>query len=145
MELSIEGKPTRVADHFNYKGAMFSDIPNMTSVFGYVNASWTLKADIVAQYACRLLNAMDAKGAKIATPHLGETDMPRLPFVSDFSSSYFARSFDNLPKNGDRHRRRVGIFRTDGCCKRRSGQNADCRRIVIRPYRAQLLPRAGFQ
>jgi monooxygenase len=107
MELSIEGKPTRVADHFNYKGAMFSDIPNMTSVFGYVNASWTLKADIVAQYACRLLNAMDAKGAKIATPHLGETDMPRLPFVSDFSSSYFARSFDNLPKNGDRHPWRV--------------------------------------
>jgi monooxygenase len=81
---------------------MFNDIPNMASVFGYVNASWTLKTDIVADYVCRLLNMMDAKGAKIANPHLDDPDMPRLPFVEDFSSGYFARSFDKLPKNGDR-------------------------------------------
>ena len=107
MKLIVDGKPVRISNHFNYKGAMYSDIPNMVSIFGYVNASWTLKADIVADYVCRLLKVMDAKGAKIANPKLGETDMPRLPFVSDFSSSYFARSFDNLPVNGDRHPWRV--------------------------------------
>jgi monooxygenase len=105
--LSVDGKAVRMADHFNYKGVMFSDIPNMASVFGYVNASWTLKTDIVADYVCRLLKTMDAKGAKIANPKLGRTDMPRLPFVSDFSSGYFARSFGNLPANGDRHPWRV--------------------------------------
>ncbi len=105
--LSIDGKPTRLSDHFNYKGVMFSDIPNMASVFGYVNASWTLKTDIVCEYVCRLLKEMDRKGAKIALPKLGDTNMPRLPFVSDFSSGYFARSFDSLPVNGDRHPWRV--------------------------------------
>jgi monooxygenase len=105
--LSIDGNPTQLSKHFNYKGVMFSDIPNLASVFGYINASWTLKTDIVADYVCRLLNVMDQKGVKIANPQLGDTDMPRLPFVSDFSSGYFARSFDNLPVNGDRHPWRV--------------------------------------
>jgi monooxygenase len=105
--LSIDGKPTKTSEHFNYKGVMFSDIPNMASVFGYINASWTLKTDIVADYVCRLLKTMDAKGAKIANPKLGNTNIPRLPFVSDFSSGYFARSFDDLPANGDQHPWRV--------------------------------------
>jgi monooxygenase len=105
--ISVDGKAIKLSDHFNYKGVMFSDIPNMASVFGYINASWTLKTDIVADYVCRLLKVMDQKGMQIANPKLGDTNMPRLPFVSDFSSGYFARSFDNLPVNGDRHPWRV--------------------------------------
>jgi monooxygenase len=101
--LSLDGKPVNLGDHFVYKGAMFSDIPNMASVFGYVNASWTLKTDIVADYVCRLLKAMDDKCASVAMPALDDLDMPRLPFVEDFSSGYFARSIDDLPNNGDRH------------------------------------------
>ncbi len=105
--LSIDGKPVNLGDHINYKGVMFNDVPNLASVFGYINASWTLKTDIVADYVCRLLQAMDKKGALVANPHLDDPDMPRLPFVDDFSSGYFARSFDKLPKNGDRHPWRV--------------------------------------
>jgi cation diffusion facilitator CzcD-associated flavoprotein CzcO len=107
MAMSVDGEPTRMSEHYYYKGAMFSDIPNMVSIFGYVNASWTLKSDIVADYVCRLLKVMDAKGAKIANPKLGKTDMPRLPFVGEFSSGYLARAADNLPVNGDRHPWRV--------------------------------------
>ncbi len=105
--LHVDGRAVQLADHVNYKGVMFNDIPNMVSVFGYVNASWTLKTDIVADYVCRLLKIMDIKGAKIANPHLENADMPRFPFVSDFSSGYFARAFDQLPKNGDQHPWRV--------------------------------------
>lgn len=105
--ISVDGTATKLSEHYNYKGVMFSDIPNLVSVFGYVNASWTLKSDIVAQFVCRLLKTMDSKGAKIANPKLGPTNMPRLPFVNDFSSGYFARSFDSLPVNGDRHPWRV--------------------------------------
>ncbi len=105
--LSIEGRPVNLGDHVNYKGVMYNDVPNLASVFGYINASWTLKTDIVADYVCRLLKTMDKKDAKIANPRLDDVDMPRLPFVSDFSSGYFARSFDKLPKNGDRHPWRV--------------------------------------
>ncbi len=107
IAIGVDGAPVKLSEHFNYKGVMFSDIPNLASVFGYVNASWTLKTDIVADYVCRLLKTMEAKGATIANPLLGETNMPRLPFVSDFSSGYFARSFDSLPVNGDRHPWRV--------------------------------------
>jgi monooxygenase len=106
-KLHIDGKPIELSQHFNYKGVMFSDIPNMASVFGYINASWTLKTDIVCDYVCRLLQEMDRKNAKIALPKLGATDMPRLPFVSDFSSGYFARAFAHLPVNGNRHPWRV--------------------------------------
>jgi monooxygenase len=106
-ELRVEGVPVNLGDHVNYKGVMFNDIPNLASVFGYVNASWTLKTDIVCDYVCNLLKTMDAKGAQIANPHLADADMPRLPFVENFSSGYFARSFDKLPKNGDRHPWRV--------------------------------------
>jgi cation diffusion facilitator CzcD-associated flavoprotein CzcO len=106
-KLSVDGKATSVAEHFNYKGVMFSDIPNLASVFGYINASWTLKVDIVADYVCRLLKVMDQKNAKIANPKLGDTNMPRRPFVTDFSSGYFARASENLPANGDRHPWRV--------------------------------------
>ncbi len=112
--ISIDGVPTRIADHFNYKGVMFSDIPNMASVFGYINASWTLKADIVCDYVCRLLAEMDRKGARIANPELGETTMPRLPFVSEFTSGYFTRAAAELPANGDRHPwRTVQDYRTE--------------------------------
>jgi monooxygenase len=107
MAMSVDSEPTRMSEHYYYKGAMFSDIPNMVSIFGYVNASWTLKADIVADYVCRLLKVMDAKGAKIANPKLGKTDMPRLPFVGEFSSGYIARAAQDLPVNGDRHPWRV--------------------------------------
>ena len=106
-DLTVDGEAVNLADKVNYKGVMFNDIPNMASVFGYVNASWTLKTDIVCDYVCKLLNVMDAKGVQIANPHLDDPDMPRLPFVDDFSSGYFARSFDKLPKNGDRHPWRV--------------------------------------
>ncbi len=101
--LSVDGVRVDLSNHFNYKGVMFSDIPNMASVFGYINASWTLKADIACDYVCRLLNKMDEKGARIALPYLGETDMERLPFVDDFTSGYFARSFDKLPSNSRYH------------------------------------------
>ncbi len=102
-ELYVDGQKVALSNRVNYKGVMFNDIPNMASVFGYVNASWTLKTDIVCDYVCRLLKAMDEKGAVIANPHLDDPDMQRLPFVEGFSSGYFARSFDKLPKNGDHH------------------------------------------
>jgi monooxygenase len=107
INVTVDGAAVKLSNHVNYKGVMFNDIPNMASVFGYVNASWTLKTDIAAEYVCRLLQEMDKKGANIANPHLTDPDMLRLPFVEDFSSGYFARSLDSLPKNGDRHPWRV--------------------------------------
>ncbi len=97
VAFEVDGKPINFHDHFYYKGCMFSDIPNMAIVFGYLNASWTLKADIVSEYTCRLLNHMDATSTRIANPVLSETVEEEELF--DFSSGYIQRSINELPRN----------------------------------------------
>jgi cation diffusion facilitator CzcD-associated flavoprotein CzcO len=100
-ELAVDGRKVELSKTLNYKGMMFSDVPNLAATFGYTNASWTLKADLIAQYACRILNAMDAKGMKIAVAHNDDPNMPVEDFV-DFSSGYFQRALATLPKQGAR-------------------------------------------
>jgi cation diffusion facilitator CzcD-associated flavoprotein CzcO len=98
---SIDGTPVRLADSLQYKGMMFSDVPNLAFTFGYTNASWTLKADLVARYVCRVLNAMRRKGVRQATPRIGSDPIAPQPFA-DFSSGYIQRALDHLPQQGDR-------------------------------------------
>ncbi|WP_164117925.1 NAD(P)/FAD-dependent oxidoreductase [Sphingorhabdus sp. Alg239-R122] len=100
VDFTVDGKPVNFHDHFYYKGCMFSNVPNMVIVFGYLNASWTLKADIVSEYTTRLLNHMDATGAKIANPYLANPAAMEEEDVFDFSSGYIQRSLDELPKSG---------------------------------------------
>ena len=53
VAIEVDGAPVELATTTAYKGAMFSDIPNLASVFGYTNASWTLKSDLIAEYVRR--------------------------------------------------------------------------------------------
>jgi cation diffusion facilitator CzcD-associated flavoprotein CzcO len=99
--IDVDGKPTDPAATLSYKGALFSDIPNLASVFGYTNASWTLKADIICGYICRLLNHMEKHGYGQCTPRNSDPTLARLPAV-DFSSGYFQRAMDKLPRQGSR-------------------------------------------
>jgi monooxygenase len=99
VAFQVDGKPVHWPDHFYYKGCMFSNVPNMAIVFGYLNASWTLKADVVSAYVCRLLNHLDAAGADYANPAVDETTLAEEP-VFDFSSGYIQRSIHILPRNG---------------------------------------------
>ncbi|MBV9775773.1 MAG: FAD-containing monooxygenase EthA, partial [Acetobacteraceae bacterium] len=78
----------------------FSDVPNLASVFGYTNASWTLKADLTCAYVCRLLNHMRRHGYATATPRR-DPSVEERPFV-DFSSGYIQRALDALPKQGSK-------------------------------------------
>lgn len=96
----VDGRPVNWHDHFYYKGTMFSNIPNLSLVFGYLNASWTLKADIVSIFTCRVINEMRARGADMAVPELSEADAQADDVVFDFSSGYVQRALDMLPQNG---------------------------------------------
>lgn len=78
---------------------MFLGAPNLASVFGYTNASWTLRADLICEYVCRLLNKMEEKGADIAMPTLPSGEMKPEPWL-DFSSGYVQRAVAMLPKQG---------------------------------------------
>jgi monooxygenase len=84
-----------------YKGLMFSGVPNFAITFGYTNASWTLKADLVSEFVCRLLNYMDSKGFDFVEPQHPDDTVDELPFM-DFSPGYFQRSMHLLPKSGSR-------------------------------------------
>jgi hypothetical protein len=82
---------------------MYSGVPNMVSTFGYINASWTLRADLTSEYVCRLINHMDETGTRQVVPRLRETDqgMPPRPWIDHFSSGYMQRVMHRFPKQGD--------------------------------------------
>ncbi len=97
VALNVDGRNVDLSKSFNYRGMMFSDVPNLASTFGYTNASWTLKADLTCSYVCRLLNAMDRRGYVAATPRNRDPHMRAEPFL-DFSSGYVRRSINKFPK-----------------------------------------------
>jgi cation diffusion facilitator CzcD-associated flavoprotein CzcO len=106
IDFSIDGNPVVFSDTVTYRGMMFTGVPNMAWVFGYFRASWTLRADLVADFVCRLLNHMKKKGARQVTPTLRpeDQDMPLLPWIDpeNFNPGYLMRGMHLLPKRGDK-------------------------------------------
>jgi monooxygenase len=101
LEVSVDGRIVDFARALNYKGMMYSDVPNMASAFGYTNASWTLKCDLTCEYVCRLINYMDRRGYKQCMPHNLDPTITELPSL-DFSSGYVQRSVAKMPKQGSK-------------------------------------------
>ena len=104
MTFEVDGAPVDFADKFTYRGIAFSDVPNLVSTFGYINASWTMRSDLVARFVCRVLNHMRATGTDQCTPRLreAERDMPKRPWITGFTPGYMQRAMARMPKQGDR-------------------------------------------
>ena len=100
-ELMVDGIAATPSRAMTYKGMMYSEIPNLASAFGYTNASWTLKADLTAEYVCRLLNYMDAHGYDYCTPRRRDPSIAEEPAIN-FTSGYIQRARDVLPKQGSK-------------------------------------------
>ena len=98
-QISVDGVPVDTGQLVVYKGVMYGGIPNLAATFGYLAASWTLKADLTSQYVCRLLNHMRAVGALVANPRLPPAGV-ELKSFADFSSGYFQRAMHQLPRQG---------------------------------------------
>ncbi|WEK42692.1 MAG: NAD(P)/FAD-dependent oxidoreductase [Candidatus Sphingomonas colombiensis] len=101
VPFTVDGTLIDPAKTINYKGMMYSDVPNLASCFGYTNASWTLKADLTSMYVCRLLEKMRKSGMRQCTPRIGEEPVEEEPFLT-FSSGYVQRALEHLPKQGNR-------------------------------------------
>jgi monooxygenase len=98
--LRVDGHDVDLAGSVVYKGALLSGLPNLALTFGYTNASWTLKADLVATYVCRLLRHMRAHGHTVVVPE-GPPDGPTgLPPLIDLRSGYVRRGAALLPRRG---------------------------------------------
>jgi cation diffusion facilitator CzcD-associated flavoprotein CzcO len=104
VDFVVDGEPVDFAQTWAYKGFAYSDVPNLASTFGYVNASWTLRADLIATYVCRLLNHMTETGTDICVPRLRPSDasMVARPMLDHLTSGYVQRAADRFPKQGDR-------------------------------------------
>jgi monooxygenase len=98
VEFSVDGKAVNFPDTLIYKGAMYTDVPNLTSTFGYTNASWTLKADLIARYTCRVINYMDKHGYNVCVPHrpTDEATLTKEPMLN-LNSGYIQRANNILP------------------------------------------------
>jgi cation diffusion facilitator CzcD-associated flavoprotein CzcO len=101
IELEVDGVRVEPAKTFSYKGLMYSGVPNLASIFGYTNASWTLKSDLACEYVCRLLKHMQRHGYAQCTPRADDATLGAEPWV-DFSSGYIRRSLHLFPKQGSK-------------------------------------------
>jgi len=106
IAFEIDGEPLVFSDTVTYRGMMFTGVPNMAWVFGYFRASWTLRADLVGDFVCRLLDHMKRKGARKVEVALRPEDegMPLLPWIDpeNFNPGYIMRGMHLLPKRGDK-------------------------------------------
>ncbi len=101
LEATVDGVRVDFAKTFNYKGMMFSNVPNLALAVGYTNASWTLKAELICRYVCRLLKHMEKTGTRQCTPRLRDPTVMQAPFI-DLTSGYVQRSIHMFPKQGSK-------------------------------------------
>jgi monooxygenase len=97
LELSVDGARVDLGRTVAYKGLMLCGVPNLALTQGYTNASWTLRADLVAEYVCRLLGHMDEHGLAVCVPRAPHPSLPTEPIMG-LKAGYVLRSLDQLPK-----------------------------------------------
>jgi len=100
VQLVVDDVPVDLARTLIYRGMMYRDIPNMASLFGYINASWTLKCELIAQRLCRILNYMDRHAYTQCTPRLGDQAIAEEPMLVELTSGYMQRARDTMPRQG---------------------------------------------
>ena len=101
VNVTIDNNQVNAHERLTYKGMMLSGVPNFAISFGYVNASWTLRADLTCEYVCRLINLMDKKGVKCCEP-IDDKSAYGDDQLIDFTSGYFQRGLNQMPKQGNK-------------------------------------------
>jgi cation diffusion facilitator CzcD-associated flavoprotein CzcO len=100
IDLVVDGQAVDLGETFVYRGAMLSGVPNLAMCFGYVNSSWTLRAEVTHAFVCRVLDHLDEHDAESATP-VAPSGMRRSP-VMELTSGYVRRGQERFPQQGDR-------------------------------------------
>ena len=103
IQFNVDGQRVNFPETYSYKGMMFSGVPNLIYTLGYINASWTLRSELVAEFVCRLINHLDDKAVHQCTPRLRPQDaaMQTRLLIEDFSPGYMQRAIHLFPKQGD--------------------------------------------
>jgi monooxygenase len=132
IELVVDGEPVSLPERMAYKGMMLSRVPNFAFTIGYTNASSTLKADLVAEYVCRLLAHMERHGFRECVPLDDDPSVQPRPLL-DFAAGYVQRSIHLFPKGGSRAPWRLGMnYAQDVVTLRHGGLEDDALRFSAR-------------
>lgn len=107
MTLKVDNKAAPISSRLTYKGVLIEGVPNAAVVFGYTNASWTLKADLASEYVCRLINHMDEHGYRTVEVHDHDNLITEDTVLGSLSSGYIKRAADRLPRQGSKSPFRV--------------------------------------
>jgi cation diffusion facilitator CzcD-associated flavoprotein CzcO len=100
MTLDIDGVARDPGMLLTYKGVLLDGMPNAAVLFGYINASWTLKVDLAAQYVCRLLQRMEERGADVVVPRSPPGQRLDGCIMDALTSGYVTRGEAQLPRQG---------------------------------------------
>lgn len=100
INITIDNQASPIKDHLTYKGVLVDGMPNAAMIFGYTNASWTLKADIAAEYICRLIKFMDKRQHKTFVVQTAQDQLTEDTVLGSLSSGYIRRAADRLPRQG---------------------------------------------
>ncbi|HZU34364.1 MAG TPA: NAD(P)/FAD-dependent oxidoreductase, partial [Gemmataceae bacterium] len=99
VRLFVDGEAVEPGQSLTYKGVMLSNVPNLAACVGYINAAWTLRADLSSAYVCRLLNYMDRHGYTSCMPRWDDAALEGRPLLG-LTSGYVQRAADLFPKQG---------------------------------------------
>ena len=106
IPFTVDDKPVNWGDTVTYRGMLFTGVPNLAWVFGYLRYSWTLRVDIMGDFVCRMLNRMGDQGVTRVDVKLRAEDhnMPILPWIEEenFNAPYLVRGLHKMPKRGDK-------------------------------------------
>jgi cation diffusion facilitator CzcD-associated flavoprotein CzcO len=138
-QLVVDGDEIELPQTMAYKGMMLSGVPNFAFTIGYTNASWTLKADLVSEFVCRLLAHMDEQGYDVCVPENSDPSVTEAPLM-DFSAGYVLRSIDQFPRAGTRQPWRLGMSYAHDVVRLRHGRIEDgAMRFARREEAAELV------
>ena len=98
IAINVDGVPFNVSEAKVYRGVLIENLPNLGMIFGYTNASWTLKSDLTCEYFCRIINHMEKTQTQQCMP-VDDENMEDIPFI-DMNSGYISRALDKVPKQG---------------------------------------------
>jgi monooxygenase len=137
VQLVVDGVPVDLSKALIYKGAMYRDIPNCISTFGYTNSSWTLKCELIARYVCRLLKYMDRHAYTQCTPRQLDHSIVEEPMMA-LTSGYVQRAIDTMPRQSSRKPWRMyQNYLRDLLSLRFSAVNDGTMEFTLRPDRLQ--------
>ncbi|WOI38615.1 NAD(P)/FAD-dependent oxidoreductase [Alteromonas sp. CI.11.F.A3] len=103
IKVSVDNTPCSFSEKMTYKSVLIEGMPNMAWIFGYVNASWTLKADISATYLCRLFKYMQNNDFEVVVPEDHDNCALDDGVMDSLQAGYVQRGKHQLPRQGAKY------------------------------------------